>query len=78
MATAKKIADRFGYVLGKMGHGDTRRIINHQSKPFYVAQDGRVIQQFSTAAERSEWLEGQELVADLPRHPEAKPMKIDP
>lgn len=77
MTNAQKIAARFNLTLGRLTNSDTRRIVNHESQPFYVAKDGRIIKQFGTAAERAEWLSGYEDVRDLPPIPNPKPMSID-
>jgi hypothetical protein len=77
MTNAQKIAARFNLTLGRLTNSDTRRIVNHESKPFYIANDGRIIKQFGTPKERTEWLSGYEDVQDLPPIPDPKPMSID-
>jgi hypothetical protein len=63
MATAaQKIADKFNLTLGKMGHSDNRILVQESgegyiSKPYYVAKDGMLTKQFSSAQDRAQWLD---------------------
>ncbi len=67
MATeAQKIAAKCGYTLGKMNAIDNRRLVRepvkgYVNKPYYVAKDGMIVKQFSSAHDRAEWL-GEEAI----------------
>lgn len=62
--SATEIATKYGLTLGKLSYGDTRRIVNHESMPFYVARDGRIIEQFKLARYRTAWLEDYDITYD--------------
>lgn len=72
----RRIAERLGMTIGRLSYSDTRRIVNHESLPYAVFKDGRLVRQFMTAGERLEWLEGQQDLRDLPPAPRPRPMGL--
>lgn len=79
MTEAQRIAQKFGMTLSRMLHSDTRRIINHESLPYCVVKDGRVIGQFRNTRERQEWLEQHETLREMTRIiPKPKPEVFSP
>jgi hypothetical protein len=64
MTEAQKIASQLGLSLTRLSYSDTRRIVNHESRPYGIVKDSRLIAQFPSPGERLEWLRGQEILSE--------------